>query len=182
MRRFEISPSLVISLVALFVALGGGAYAALGPNSVGSTQLKRGAVTAPKIHPNAVGARQIKDGSIGPRELSGNLPGSLVAYALITPDGVVPGKSRGITDSNVRTLPLSQFCLSGLPRFSTAMVSPSSNGERAVIANLELPPASFNSCGDLDSTKKYIAVTTMSGIGDGPITWSEEPFYIYLFR
>jgi hypothetical protein len=45
------SPALVISLIALFVALGGTAYAAtsLPANSVGTRQLKKGAVTAAKI-------------------------------------------------------------------------------------------------------------------------------------
>jgi hypothetical protein len=44
---------LVVALIALFVALGGGAYAALKPpkNSVGSTQLKKGAVTPTKLSP-----------------------------------------------------------------------------------------------------------------------------------
>lgn len=50
------SPALVISLIALFVALGGTAYASTGlaKNSVGTKQLKAGAVTAPKIHAGAV--------------------------------------------------------------------------------------------------------------------------------
>lgn len=51
MKRFHPSPALVISLIALFVALGGTSYAAmtLPKNSVGTKQLKNGAVTAAKI-------------------------------------------------------------------------------------------------------------------------------------
>jgi len=49
------SPAMAVALVALFVALGGGAYAALKlpANSVGSAQLKKGAVTPPKLSPAA---------------------------------------------------------------------------------------------------------------------------------
>ena len=50
-RRFAPSPAMVVSLIALFVALGGTSYAALSlpKNSVGTKQIKDGAVTAAKI-------------------------------------------------------------------------------------------------------------------------------------
>lgn len=55
------SPALVISLVALFVALGGTTYAAtsLPKNSVGTEQLKKNAVTGAKISNGAVTASKI---------------------------------------------------------------------------------------------------------------------------
>jgi hypothetical protein len=55
------SPAFVISLIALFVALGGTTYAATGlpKNSVGTPQLKKNAVTAPKIAKGAVTAPKI---------------------------------------------------------------------------------------------------------------------------
>jgi hypothetical protein len=55
------SPALIISLIALFVALGGTTYAAanLPKNSVGTPQLKKNAVTAPKIKSGAVTAAKI---------------------------------------------------------------------------------------------------------------------------
>jgi hypothetical protein len=51
------SPAIVISCVALFMSLGGVGYAAtqLPGNSVGSYQLRNGAVTYKKIQPGAVG-------------------------------------------------------------------------------------------------------------------------------
>ncbi|MBK5111881.1 MAG: hypothetical protein JJE10_11090, partial [Thermoleophilia bacterium] len=51
------SPALVIAMIALFVGLGGGAYAAnsVGKNQVGSKQLK----------PNSVGNNQLKPKSVG---------------------------------------------------------------------------------------------------------------------
>lgn len=55
------SPALVISLIALFVALGGTSYAALNlpKNSVGAKQLKKNAVTVTKIKNGSVTAAKI---------------------------------------------------------------------------------------------------------------------------
>ena len=55
------SPAFVISLLALFVALGGTSYAAVGlaKNSVGTKQLKKNAVTSPKIKNHAVTAAKL---------------------------------------------------------------------------------------------------------------------------
>jgi hypothetical protein len=66
------SPALVISLIALFVALGGTTYAAtsLPKNSVGTKQLKKNAVTGSKIKNGAVTAAKI------------NTKGLIVANAL----------------------------------------------------------------------------------------------------
>lgn len=65
MRR-HLSPSLVISTLALGVALGGTSYAVvkLPRNSVGSTQLTRDAVTASKIRANAVTGAKVRNGSL----------------------------------------------------------------------------------------------------------------------
>jgi hypothetical protein len=57
MKKIQPSPALVISLIALFVALGGTSYAAittLPANSVGTTQLKNRAVTAAKLNASAL--------------------------------------------------------------------------------------------------------------------------------
>jgi hypothetical protein len=61
------SASLVISMIALFVALGGASYAAvnLPNNSVGTAQLRRGAVTNSKIRNNAVNYKKIAPHTIG---------------------------------------------------------------------------------------------------------------------
>ena len=50
MRR-HITPSLIISVMALFVALGGASYAAIKipKNSVGAAQIKKNAVTSTKV-------------------------------------------------------------------------------------------------------------------------------------
>ncbi len=60
------SPALVISLIALFVALGGTGYAAfkLPKNSVGSKQIKKNAVTGSKIKANSITGSKVKNGSL----------------------------------------------------------------------------------------------------------------------
>lgn len=62
------SPAFVVSLVALFVALGGTTYAAtsLPKNSVGTAQLKNRAVTKTKISPKAIRALKGARGPQGP--------------------------------------------------------------------------------------------------------------------
>src|SRR3954468_7443331 len=54
------SPAMIVALVALFVALGGGAYAALKlpKNSVGAKQIRKHAVTPSKVAPST--ARRFK--------------------------------------------------------------------------------------------------------------------------
>jgi hypothetical protein len=76
------SPALVVAMLALLIALSGTAYAAvtLAPNSVGTAQLKNGAVTLTKIAKSA-------QGSLKPH-----------AWALVKSDGTIL-KSTGITGS-----------------------------------------------------------------------------------
>lgn len=55
------SPALVISILALFVALGGSAYAA---SKVGTKNIKKNAITAAKIKKNAVTTAKVKNNAI----------------------------------------------------------------------------------------------------------------------
>src|ERR1700746_4071019 len=67
-RRFTPSPAFVVSLIALFVALGGTSYAAitaLPKNSVGTAQLKNSAVTGAKIDNGAITAAKISSSAAG---------------------------------------------------------------------------------------------------------------------
>lgn len=61
-HRFTPSPAMVVSLIALFIALGGTSYAAIASlpkNSVGTKQIKDGAVTAAKISSSALGPSKV---------------------------------------------------------------------------------------------------------------------------
>jgi hypothetical protein len=86
--RSNLSFANIISVIALFIALGGASYAAvtLPKNSVGAKQIKKNGVGASEIKRNAVGASEIKsnavaggdvkDGSIGSGDLGDNSVGS----------------------------------------------------------------------------------------------------------
>lgn len=80
-RSFRISPALVISCVALFLALGGSAFAVgVAKNSVRSAQIVDGtvrgldlrdnAVSAPKIAPNSVGSEEIAENAVESPEVA----------------------------------------------------------------------------------------------------------------
>jgi hypothetical protein len=73
-RRWKApNPALVISLIALFVALGGTTYAAtsLPKNSVGTKQLKNRAVTRKKIAKKTIAGLKGSPGPRGPQGLQG---------------------------------------------------------------------------------------------------------------
>jgi len=86
--RSHLSFANVISMIALFVALGGTTYAAvqLPKNSVGSKQIKkravrgkhinRNAVSANKIQDNAISSPKIADGTVFSADLGDNSVGS----------------------------------------------------------------------------------------------------------
>jgi hypothetical protein len=75
--RSHLSFANVISLIALFAALGGSAYAAgLAKNSVGAKQIKKNAVRAAEIKRNAVRASEIRSNAVGNAELRDNSVGN----------------------------------------------------------------------------------------------------------
>jgi hypothetical protein len=68
---------MMVALAALFVSLGGGAYAAVSvpKRSIGTAQLKRGAVTNRKLHRGAVTAGKVKAHSLRATDFAaGQLP------------------------------------------------------------------------------------------------------------
>ena len=69
----RISPSLVISVIALFVALGGASYAVVSVpnNSVGPKQLKKNSVGPKQLKKNSVGPKQLKKKAVGTAQLKG---------------------------------------------------------------------------------------------------------------
>jgi hypothetical protein len=69
------SPALIISMLALFIALGGTTYALSIPrNSVGSSQIRTGAVRVKEIHSNAVISTKLHGSSVqSPKILDGTI-------------------------------------------------------------------------------------------------------------
>jgi hypothetical protein len=87
LKRRRPGHATVVAYLALFVALGGGAYAAgqLSKNTVGTKQLKRDSVTSLKV----------RDGSLRPEDFAkGTLQGAEGAQGAQGPPGT-PGTSRG---------------------------------------------------------------------------------------
>jgi hypothetical protein len=68
------SPSMVVALIALVIALGGTGYAAvtLPRNSVGTEQLKRGAVKPRDLGRSAVTSSRLRNGAVGRSKLRNN--------------------------------------------------------------------------------------------------------------
>jgi hypothetical protein len=76
--RPRLSFANVVSCLALFVALGGSAYAFhLGKNSVGSKQLKKNSVTTAKIKKQAVTAVKVKNGTLTGKQINASTLGKV---------------------------------------------------------------------------------------------------------
>jgi hypothetical protein len=97
--RLKLNYANVIATLALFVALGGVAVAAgLPKNSVGTTQLKPGAVTTSDLRRNAVTSGKIRRqavtaGKLGPNAvLPGNLGKGIISTEKISDQAVIAAK------------------------------------------------------------------------------------------
>lgn len=99
------SPALVVSLIALAVALGGTGYAVtkLPKNSVGTAQLKKDAVTGAKVKAGSLEASDFKKG-----QLPAGAPGATGARGPQGEQGAQgdPGPSFAFTDSQVLGSPV----------------------------------------------------------------------------
>lgn len=94
----------VVSTIAVFLVLGGGAAVAadqLGKNSVGSKQLKKNAVTAAKLKNNAVTAAKLANGAVTNAKLADNaVTGAKVDEASL---GEVPNAKHAGTAGRAET-------------------------------------------------------------------------------
>ena len=99
------SPALVVAILALIVAMAGGAYAVTVPKkSVGPKQLKAGAVktgkiadgavTSGKIADGAVNTAKIQDGSVSREDQSSD---QRTLWAAVRSDGTIADQSGGIS-------------------------------------------------------------------------------------
>jgi hypothetical protein len=119
------SPALVVACLALVVALGGTGYAAvvLPANSVGTKQLRQGAIVASKVKPHSLLAENFKDGQLpagaeGPAGATG-LTGAaganatkLFATVLTNAGGITLGPSSGLSPNGAAVLADGEYLLS----------------------------------------------------------------------
>jgi len=104
------SPSLVISILALFVALGGSAYAA---SKVGTKNIKNNAITAAKIKKNAITTVKIKNEAV---------TGAKIKEASL---GAVPSAVNADNATNAATAAnFSRFFVSGMKKASIGQTVP----------------------------------------------------------
>jgi hypothetical protein len=107
----------VTATLALFIALGGSAYAAgvLPTNSVGAKQIKKNAVTGKKIKRNAVTSSKVKNGSLSAADFkAGQIPAgktgpagpagpgaatNVIYRPAVSPDATVVGEHERATAS-----------------------------------------------------------------------------------
>lgn len=126
--RTKITPSLVISVLALSIALGGTSYAIskLPANSVGSKQIKKSAVNSAKVKDKSLLAKDFKPGQIpagktGATGAAGEVgatgatgaTGSALAYAYVEDTGTVNvpvEDAKGITTAMVTRPSLGVYC------------------------------------------------------------------------
>jgi trimeric autotransporter adhesin len=168
----KLSYSNVIASIALFVALGGAAVAAgLPKNSVGSNQLKRGAVTAAKLKKAAVTSGKLAPkaviaGKLGPNAvLPGNIGNGAITSAKIGAGAVIASSIKNGVITN--------------PKLGSGVVNTAKLAANAVttpiLANESVTPAKLSKeFGPIVSTLK--SGQTLRGVFDvGGSSKSPEP-------
>jgi hypothetical protein len=144
------SPALVISLIALFVALGGTGYAAIAlpKNSVGAKHIKKNAVTSKKVKNRSLKATDLAAGVIPPGfsgrpaggDLTGAYPDPTIANGRVTAekiaDGAVGGADLGagsvdgskVADGTLKAADVAVFTGTYTVDFSTILANDCSGG------------------------------------------------------
>jgi hypothetical protein len=148
----------VVSLIALFVSLGGGAYAftRLPPNSIGAKQLKGDSVGASELRANSTGSSELRAGAVKVAELAHQaVTADALAPSAVTPgaladNAVTNGKlaqsSVGPAQVQDGTLAPQEFTENGLPEVGYSSrelgATPESvpqNATNAGVLNLDIP-------------------------------------------
>jgi len=107
-RRFIPSPAMVVALVALFMALGGSAYAlvitgaSIKNGSVAGRDIKNRSLTGSDIAGNRIGGKAIKESSLGTVP-SASVSDGVARFAVVTAAGVA-ARTRGVSSIS-RTSP-----------------------------------------------------------------------------
>jgi hypothetical protein len=176
--RERLSFANVVSVLALFVALGGGAYAAtqLPKDSVGAKQLKKNAVTSAKLKNEAVTTAKLRDKAVNgakvadsavgnPKIADGAVTNSKIADGAVTNSKIADGAVTGskIAADSVTTTNISGGAL--IPR-GYAWVDADGKVSPGFTINIpDAEQASGNYCFTLGFQPK-IAEVTLQGDGE----------------
>ncbi|MGA8744673.1 MAG: hypothetical protein WB507_02265 [Solirubrobacterales bacterium] len=133
MKRFrsKLSYANVMATVAVFIALGGAAYAAtkLPKNSVGSRQIKKSAVSTPKIKNVAVTSEKLAAGSVGAAQLQANsVSGANVQAGSLGGSDINQSTLTAVRAANVTGISLSSKCEALTPLPSGVSASTAGDG------------------------------------------------------
>jgi hypothetical protein len=167
------SAPLVISLLALFVALGSGAYAVklkLKPHSVKTKHLKDQAVTTRKLADGAVSTGKIANGAVDASKLAATVRAAVqigtAGQTLGAVGGIVATKEVGISGT---------FCvdLSFKPVAGVASVNPT-GGQGSKDAQVAVPPDPGTGCPA--GWEAEVDVTTNHAYSSG-----EAPVFVIFF-
>lgn len=120
------SPAMLVACTALFVAMGGTAYAvtSVAPNSVGTKQLRDDAVTTAKLDDNAVTGDKVRHDSLTDSDIDESTLATVpraemarpIAYARVKADAtVIAARSLHVTDANVDHPIGGAYCFHDLP-------------------------------------------------------------------
>lgn len=123
--RRSLSFSNVVSLIALFVALGGTSYAALEleRDSVNSVHIKDGQVKGADLRRNSVDTTKVAQGSLRASDFAPGRapqgpqgpPGSALAFAHVYGDGTVDAaQSKRVASANVTRVQPGVYCFRGM--------------------------------------------------------------------
>jgi hypothetical protein len=184
--RSKLAYANVMATVAVFLALGSGAYAAasLPQGSVGSKQIKRNAVNSAKVKNHSLLARDFRAGQLprgerGPMGAAGPLgaqgpAGTAFAFAHVNGDGTLNAStSKGIASVTKSTGNLGEYCLTVTATPKVAIASGDGNQGGNVIAQPNLatgPDITTGACPQ--GTNAIVVVTT------GNQTLIDHAFYV----
>jgi hypothetical protein len=143
--RTHLTYANVMASVALFVALGGGAYALSVPrNSVGPSQLKRNAVTSAKLRRSSVSGAKIRRGAVtGAKVRDRSIEANDIARGVIPAPTSVPAIPAPLVLGGTRAADTDPLATPGTALKSTSL-SISAAGKAFVLATLDNP---FLMCG-----------------------------------
>jgi hypothetical protein len=168
----RLSPALVISLIALFVSIGGIGYAA---SKIGTNDIKNGAVTTKKLHNAAVSTKKIKGnavtgakakessfGQVPDAAHANNADNATSANSANTANGVAAGSVGAAGLKNTYT-----SVSAGIPAAANTFV----NGQADCSAGDKVLGGGYAWLNVANTTNFSTAYSTPDPFGDNPVRW-----------